>query len=102
SSPEVFDGDTRITVTSENDEELYLEADQVGVTQISEILEPESQIADGLVDGQRLTLIGTSDDKVIEIVNDVNIKLNGIWRSSLDGFLELRWNGTFWVEQNRK
>jgi hypothetical protein len=62
-----------------------------------------TQVDNGTVVGQRLTLIGTSDTAVLRFLNGQGLSLNGDdWVSFNRKRLELEWDGSLWVECFRR
>ena len=61
------------------------------------------QVTAGLVEGQRLTLVGTSDTDWVELSNGTGLQLNGPCRLTSAAELVLSWNATaaVWRERGR-
>lgn len=60
------------------------------------------QIADGIDEGQELTLYGTSDTNFCTFNSSgTNLIINGDWNSALNKTLNLIWLGTTWIEMGR-
>lgn len=60
------------------------------------------QIAVGSTDGQRLTLTGRHATNTVTLSDGTGLSLNGTWVGGLDSILNLRWDGTNWVEMSRR
>ena len=66
-------------------------------------LDATTSITDGQVDGQRLTLIGTSDTNTVTINDATNTRMNGQVIITLGDVINFRWDSTAseWQELGR-
>jgi hypothetical protein len=60
------------------------------------------QIAAATSVGQKLTIIGRDATNTVTIADSNGTSLNGSWVAGLDSVLELVWDGSVWVEMNRR
>ena len=60
------------------------------------------QITAGTIVGQKLMVVGTSNDNFILLEDGNGLSLNGQWRSFANSALSLFWNGTVWSETSRR
>lgn len=85
-----------ISFSAIGDEDQYIQGSG-GAVDIS----ATPQIQAGSVDGQRLCLIGRSNDNTVLFENGSGLVLNGPAELSEDDTLCVRWDGTNWVEVSR-
>lgn len=60
------------------------------------------QIAAGTSVGQRLRLIARSNTNTVKLEDGTGLDLNGMWIGEASSVLDLEWDGTNWLETNRR
>lgn len=85
-----------ISFSETGDEDKYIEGSGGAVD-----ITANPQVEAGTVDGQRLCLIGRSDDNAVLLENGTGLSLNGQAEIGFDDTLCLRWDLTNWVEVSR-
>jgi len=62
----------------------------------------DPQIAAGTNVGQVLRLVGEDNTDTVTLSDGTGLSLNGAWVGAKDSILNLVWDGTNWVEMNRR
>lgn len=84
--------------TSVSDQVIFVVASTAGENDIS----ANPQIEAGTVVGQKMTIVGTSDDDFIKLEDGTGLSLAGPWYSYDKKSLDVWWNGTVWTERSRR
>jgi len=97
-SPFIITAAGGIPTTAGTDQDIYIVSNSGEVNITS-----NPQISLGVIDGQTLRLIGTSNTNYIILENGTGLSLNGEWLSYSESILTLRWdNGSsLWREVSR-
>lgn len=96
--PQAITAEGGVTPAAVNEEIQYIAGDG-GAVQVT----ADPPVAAGTFDGQKLVLIGTSDDDTVSLAVGASLKMNGDVVLGQFGAIELRWStsASLWVEVSR-